>query len=343
MKATAAGTGRAAGRDDPELPHEKVEGGTPSPSTTPKRSRTRSRIHERDGRPGRSDGCAKQLLAGRWPLKTTHRLRVRYNECDRVGIVFNSNYLRLHRRGGYRVLARAPGWLFEFNEIGLDMVLAEANLRFRQPLEFGRRFDIRVSVGGMTARSMTIEFNSPERRGDRRDRDLLRLRRQPNTLPADPGQHPVLGVTRLPDRPRLPGLAGLFQTAAGHSRLDLQLLAALRAPPDLDRDLPGDGPVACPEGGDLTGFTSRPVFFGTTVLRVRFPVCCSPLFETLAVGVTVGSGLHLFGSVSNPNETFAGVRFLAVPESRIVRDPLPGSGDLQLRFVASGRGSASDR
>ncbi|HMU25929.1 MAG TPA: thioesterase family protein [Solirubrobacterales bacterium] len=90
--------------------------------------------------------------------ETTHRLRVRYNECDRVGIVFNSNYLVYTDVAVTEFWREHLGGYSEFNEIGLDMVLAEANLRFRQPLEFDDEFDIRVSVGGMTARSMTIEF-----------------------------------------------------------------------------------------------------------------------------------------------------------------------------------------
>ena len=102
----------------------------------------------------RNEVLSRELMAA----ETTHRLRVRYNECDRVGIVFNSNYLVYTDVAVTEFWREHLGGYSEFNEIGLDMVLAEANLRFRQPLEFDDEFDIRVSVGGMTARSMTIEF-----------------------------------------------------------------------------------------------------------------------------------------------------------------------------------------
>ena len=90
--------------------------------------------------------------------ETTHRLRVRYNECDRVGIVFNSNYLVYTDVAATEFWREHLGGYSGFNEIGLDVVLAEANIKFRRPLEFDDFFEVRVSVGTVTARSLTMEF-----------------------------------------------------------------------------------------------------------------------------------------------------------------------------------------
>ena len=91
--------------------------------------------------------------------ETTHKLRVRYNECDRVGIVFNSNYLVYTDVAATEFWREHLGGYTAFNDIGLDMVLAEANIKFRRPLEFDDDFEVRVSVGTITARSLTMEFD----------------------------------------------------------------------------------------------------------------------------------------------------------------------------------------
>jgi acyl-CoA thioester hydrolase len=91
--------------------------------------------------------------------ETTHSLRVRYNECDRVGIVFNSNYLVYTDVAATEFWREHLGGYSDFNDLGLDVVLAEANIRFRRPLEFDDEFEVRVSVNTVTARSLSLEFD----------------------------------------------------------------------------------------------------------------------------------------------------------------------------------------
>jgi len=90
--------------------------------------------------------------------ETVHSIRVRYNECDQVGIVFNANFLvytdivateffREHI-GGYEALTGR----------GLEFAMAEANLRFRRPLHFDEVFEVKATVGSITSRSLTMEF-----------------------------------------------------------------------------------------------------------------------------------------------------------------------------------------
>jgi acyl-CoA thioester hydrolase len=82
-----------------------------------------------------------------------HRLRVRYNECDPQGVVFNANYLtyfdltmtELWRElGGYQAMVDA----------GVDMVVAEATVRYRAALRFDDEFEIRATVGRLGDTSM---------------------------------------------------------------------------------------------------------------------------------------------------------------------------------------------
>jgi acyl-CoA thioester hydrolase len=88
-----------------------------------------------------------------------HRLRVRYNECDPQGVVFNANYLmyfdvtltELWRElGGYQAMV----------DNGVDLVVAEAGLRYRAPLRFDDEFGAvaRVTRLGDTSLSIGIEL-----------------------------------------------------------------------------------------------------------------------------------------------------------------------------------------
>jgi acyl-CoA thioester hydrolase len=95
----------------------------------------------------------------------SHRLRVRYNECDPQGVVFNANYLtyfdltmtELWRElGGYQAMVDA----------GVDMVVAEARIRYLSALRFDDEFEVRATVvrTGRTSMSTEIELL----RGDER-------------------------------------------------------------------------------------------------------------------------------------------------------------------------------
>jgi acyl-CoA thioester hydrolase len=99
------------------------------------------------------------------PEPFRHRLRVRYNECDPQGVVFNANYLtyfdltmtELWRElGGYQAMVDA----------GVDMVVAEARVRYLAPLRFDDEFEGRVTVASLGDSSMTaaIELETEARR-----------------------------------------------------------------------------------------------------------------------------------------------------------------------------------
>jgi acyl-CoA thioester hydrolase len=86
-----------------------------------------------------------------------HTLRVRYSECDPQGVVFNANYLayfdltmtELWRElGGYGAMVEA----------GVDMVVAEANVRYLAGLRFDEEFEMRALIARLGETSMTTEI-----------------------------------------------------------------------------------------------------------------------------------------------------------------------------------------
>jgi acyl-CoA thioester hydrolase len=85
-------------------------------------------------------------------------LRVRYHECDPQGVVFNANYLtyfdivitELWRKlGGYSEMVAA----------GLDLVVAEATVRYRSPLRFDDEFEGRAGITRLGKTSMIVAIS----------------------------------------------------------------------------------------------------------------------------------------------------------------------------------------
>ncbi len=83
-----------------------------------------------------------------------HRIRVRFNECDRQGVVFYANYLM------YFDVAMTELWRVAFGdgyagliESGTDAMVAEANIRYRQPARFDDELDLvaRITRIGTTS------------------------------------------------------------------------------------------------------------------------------------------------------------------------------------------------
>jgi acyl-CoA thioester hydrolase len=86
-----------------------------------------------------------------------HRLRVRYNECDPQGVVFNANYLTYFDIT-MGELWRELGGYQEMVDAGVDMVVAEARVRYLGPLRFDDEFEVVARVIRLGATSMTTEL-----------------------------------------------------------------------------------------------------------------------------------------------------------------------------------------
>ena len=95
-----------------------------------------------------------------------HRLRVRYHECDPQGIVFNANYLAYADIAITELYREAFGsWDEAMREHAIDMVVAEANVRYRAPLRFDEVFDLIVTLDRLGETSTTTRI-AMERDGE---------------------------------------------------------------------------------------------------------------------------------------------------------------------------------
>ena len=89
----------------------------------------------------------------------SHRVRVRYNECDPQGIVFNANYVV------YVDLTVGELWRSLFGsyqafieQTGVDIVVAELQLRFRGSARFDEEIDVTLDPSLTSASSITTPF-----------------------------------------------------------------------------------------------------------------------------------------------------------------------------------------
>ena len=75
-----------------------------------------------------------------------HRLRVRYGECDRQGVVFNANYFAYFDIAMTEIWRAAIGRYDAMVDRGVDMVVAEANARFLAPARFDDEIEIAAAI-----------------------------------------------------------------------------------------------------------------------------------------------------------------------------------------------------
>ena len=97
----------------------------------------------------------------------THQLRVRYGECDAQGVVFNSHYLAYCDVNITELWRAAFGSYGEMTERGIDVVVAEARVRFHAPARFDDLLTLEVAVTGLGETSISTLHRV------RRDGELL--------------------------------------------------------------------------------------------------------------------------------------------------------------------------
>jgi acyl-CoA thioester hydrolase len=95
-----------------------------------------------------------------------HRLRVRWSECDLQGVVFYPQYLAYLDHTVTELWRAAIGPYTEMIPThGVDMVVAEASMRYRDSARFDDELEISASVTRLGDTSITTEFRI-ERVGD---------------------------------------------------------------------------------------------------------------------------------------------------------------------------------
>jgi acyl-CoA thioester hydrolase len=80
------------------------------------------------------------------PQPLVHRLRVRYAECDLNAVAFNAHYLNYFDTSMTELWRAAYGSYQAMLDRGVDMVLAEARVRFLWPARFDDELELGVLV-----------------------------------------------------------------------------------------------------------------------------------------------------------------------------------------------------
>lgn len=87
-----------------------------------------------------------------------HRLRVRYGECDAQGVVFNAHYLAYFDVAITELWREGFGSYEAMTATGIDMVVAEARVRYLAPARFDDELDIAVAVASLGTTAMQTRF-----------------------------------------------------------------------------------------------------------------------------------------------------------------------------------------
>ena len=86
----------------------------------------------------------------------TFPMRVRFAECDPQGIVFNSRYLEYFDVAMTEIWREAIGPYDEATAAAdVELVVAEAGIRYRDSLRFDDEFELQASVSRLGTTSMT--------------------------------------------------------------------------------------------------------------------------------------------------------------------------------------------
>jgi acyl-CoA thioester hydrolase len=96
-----------------------------------------------------------------------HRLRVRYAECDPQGVLFNAHYLAYVDHTITELWRAAYGGYQAMLDRGVDIVVAQANLRFMGSARFDDEIAIEARVAHLGNTSLVTEYRFM------RDREVL--------------------------------------------------------------------------------------------------------------------------------------------------------------------------
>ena len=88
----------------------------------------------------------------------THRLRVRYGECDPQGVVFNAHYFAYFDIALTELWREAAGGYAAMMEEGVDLQVVEATARYKAPARFDDELDLSIEVTRLGATSMVTSL-----------------------------------------------------------------------------------------------------------------------------------------------------------------------------------------
>lgn len=88
----------------------------------------------------------------------TITLRVRYDECDPMGLVHHSNYLRYFEIGRTEFLRSAGGRYRDVESAGLFVVVVHVDCRYRSPANYDDEIQITTRVVKVTAAKIVHQY-----------------------------------------------------------------------------------------------------------------------------------------------------------------------------------------
>ena len=101
---------------------------------------------------------ALRRYAARMAEPFRHRLRVRWSECDLQGVVFYPNYLSYFDHALTELWREAVGPFGQINDLGVDLVVAEAEIRYRASARFDDEIEITAWITHLGRSSMVMEM-----------------------------------------------------------------------------------------------------------------------------------------------------------------------------------------
>jgi acyl-CoA thioester hydrolase len=87
-----------------------------------------------------------------------HTLRVRYSECDSQGVLFNANYLAYVDHTITELWRAAYGGYQTMLDRGIDIVVAEANMRFLGSARFDELITLEATVTHLGNTSVRSQY-----------------------------------------------------------------------------------------------------------------------------------------------------------------------------------------
>ena len=99
------------------------------------------------------------------PPVFSHRIEVRFRDCDSFRHVNNAVYLTYFEQARI-VMGETLGWRRALDEAGVSLILAHASCDYKAQLVFGDEVEIRASIVGIGRRSFTSQFDAHRVRDD---------------------------------------------------------------------------------------------------------------------------------------------------------------------------------
>jgi acyl-CoA thioester hydrolase len=88
-----------------------------------------------------------------------HRIRVRFGECDPQGVVFYAHYLSYWDVAITELWRETVGPHTDMVGAGADLMVAEANIRYRASAKFDDEIDVLITITRLGTTSMTTAMS----------------------------------------------------------------------------------------------------------------------------------------------------------------------------------------